>query len=110
MTATVLRWRIPGGKVSAWRGPVGMLPAVQRNPSAPIASVIGPQGPAGSGTVRFDVTSPAGTWIIPHGLGRAPAVQLFDDAGNAIISDVTVDSVHITATFGQPQAGFLLAS
>jgi hypothetical protein len=85
------------------------LPAIEATGSGftfPDGSV---QATAGITPNRFDVASPAGTWIILHNLGRVPGVQLFDPAGNAIISDVVADAVHITVTFGLPQAGFLLA-
>lgn len=103
----MLRWRTPERLVTTrWRGPEGMLAAVTRNPSMPIAAIVGTSGAA---PARFDQAS-AGTWIITHGLGRVPMVQVFDPAGNVILTDIVADSVHITATFATPQAGFVLAS
>jgi hypothetical protein len=100
-----LRWRTPERPVATrWRGPEGMLAAVTRNPSMPIAAIIGTSGAA---PTRFDQAS-AGTWIIAHGLGRVPTVQLFDPVGNMILTDVVADSTQITATFATPQAGFAL--
>lgn len=68
--------------------------------SADFASVTAP--------VKFD-TSSAGTWIVPHGLGRRPIVQVFLSSGEQVFPDVFVDTANITAVFATPTAGFLLA-
>jgi hypothetical protein len=102
-----LRWRTPERPVATrWRGPEGMLAAVTRNPSLPIAAIIGTSGAA---PTRFDQAA-AGTWIIAHGLGRVPIVQIFDPSGNVILTDVVADSSLLTITFATPQAGFVLVS
>lgn len=110
--ALALRWRVPDPPiVTRWRGPAGMLTAVQRKPEAPIAAIVGPSGgpgPAGA-PVRIDA-SLAATWILPHGLGRVPMVQAFLASGELIGADVVADASAITVTFGQPTAGFVLAS
>jgi hypothetical protein len=62
--------------------------------SADFASVTAP--------VKFD-TAIAGTWIIPHGLGRRPLVQVFLNSGEQIFPDVFVDTTNITAVFSHQQ-------
>ena len=106
-----LRWRVPERPVATrWRGPEGMLSAVGRNPSMPIAALIGPQGPPGTGVLRFDIALPTGTWIFAHGLGRVPMAQCFLASGEQVFPDVVADATHITVTHAAPQSGFILAS
>ena len=114
----VLRWRLADPPiVTRWRGPAGMAAVVERRPPGPIATIVGPTGPQGPqgvqgspGTpLRFDQAL-AGTWIIAHGLGRCPIVQVFLDGGEQIAADVTVDEVHITVAFANPAQGFVLAA
>ena len=76
--------------------------------------LVGPPGPIGpqgltSAPSRFDVTSAAATWTIPHGLGRAPMAECFSPSGERLFPDVFVDSLHITAVFAAPTMGFVLA-
>lgn len=51
----------------------------------------------------------AGTWVLPHGLGRKPMVQLFLSSGEQVLADVTVDNTNINAVFAEPTQGFALA-
>lgn len=114
----LLRWRIPERPiVTRWRGPEGMAQALERDPSLPIAAIIGPPGPSGSvgsGAVpqRIDA-SLAATWILPHSLGRMPMVQVFLTAsgsgGEQAIADITADAATVTVTHASPQTGFILA-
>lgn len=65
----ILRWRQPPSKIELrWRGPTGaMLDALARNPSTPIASVIGLPGRDGGDVVdgdRGDVRIQNGLWLI----------------------------------------------
>lgn len=87
-----------------------MTREIQDHKFPQIVAIIGPAGPAGSGTIRFNQVAPAGTWIIPHGLGREPTAQVFLASGEMILPDVTVDATHITITHASPQAGFVLAA
>lgn len=62
----ILRWKMVQPSLSLrWRGPSdGMAEAVAINPDAPIAAIIGPQGPEGSasgGVNWVDGETPAGT-------------------------------------------------
>ena len=109
----VLRWRKPTPSVlTRWRGPDPMPDAVVWVDPLPIAAIIGPQGPAGppGEVVQFTVGSAASTWIIPHGFGRRPLAQVYLSTGEAVIADVSVDTVNITVSFSSPQTGYVLAS
>lgn len=45
----VLLWRVPARRVGVrWRGPAGLTLAVEREPLAPVAAVVGPPGTGGS--------------------------------------------------------------
>lgn len=116
MTLAV-RWRTPPRKVpTIWRGPLGMLEALSRDPELPVAAIVGPpgpagpQGPAGAGSapLRFDAV-PASTWVLSHGLGRVPTVQVYLATGESVLSDITATTSQITVTFPSPQTGFVLA-
>ncbi len=95
------------------RVPVAAIKIEQLAPSAPVVRLAGVAVHALPGTAsiaRFDVPMPAGTWIIAHGLGRLPVAQLFSLSGEQVFTDLIIDAVHITATFGTPTAGFVLAA
>lgn len=73
----------------------------------------GPQGPRGvagadAQPLRIDA-SLASTWILSHGLGRVPSVQVFLSGGEAVLTDVIATDTQITVTFPTPQQGFVLA-
>lgn len=109
--ALVLRWRVPARRLALrWRGPLGMAQSLERAPPAPVAAVIGPPGPAGTGgaPLRLDAAL-AATWTLPHPFGRAPTVQVFLDSGEAVLADVAADESQITVTFSTPRQGFVLA-
>ncbi|MGE3690244.1 MAG: hypothetical protein AB7F98_02550 [Novosphingobium sp.] len=109
-----LRWRAPDRPVvTRWRGPDGMVEALTRNAELPVAAIIGPPGPSGSGSgaaapVRIDA-SLAATWILSHSLGRIPTVQVYLTGDEPVIADVAVTTSQITVTFPSPQQGFVLA-
>jgi hypothetical protein len=112
-----IRWRTPPRKIpTLWRGPLGMLEALSRDPALPVAAIVGPpgpmgpQGPAGAGSapLRIDAAL-ASTWVLSHGLGRVPTVQVYLTTGEAVLTDVTATSSQITASFPSPQQGFVLA-
>jgi len=106
-----LRWRVPERRViTRWRGPAGMAQALERDPTIPVAALIGPPGPAGptAAPLRLD-SSLAATWILPHSLGRMPTVQVFLGSGEPVLTDVVADPDQITVTFPAPQQGFVLA-
>ncbi len=116
MTLAV-RWRAPPRKVSTlWRGPLGMLEALTRDPALPVAAIVGPpgpagpQGPAGAGSapLRLDAAL-AATWVLGHGLGRVPTVQVYLPSGEAVLADIAATISQITVTFPSPQTGFVLA-
>ena len=112
-----LRWRIPERRIPLrWRGPLGMLAALERDSAWPVAAVVGPPGPpgpqgaagAGSAPLRLDA-SLAATWILPHPLGRVPTVQVYLSTGEAVLTDVSATTSQITVTFPSPHQGFVLA-
>lgn len=107
-----LRWRAPARSVvTRWRGPDGMVQAVTRNPELPVAAIIGPPGPPGTGEaapVRIDA-GPAATWILANPLGRIPTVHVFLTGNEPVITDVAATTSQITVTFPSPQQGFVLA-
>ncbi len=116
MTLAV-RWRTPPRKIpTLWRGPLGMLEALSRNPDLPVAAIVGPPGPvgpqgaagAGSAPLRLEA-SLAATWVLSHGLGRVPTVQVYLSTGEAVLTDVAATTSQITVTFPSPQQGFVLA-
>lgn len=103
----VLGWRIPERRVALrWRGPAGMAAAVRRYPLAPIAAIVGPPG-AGGTSLRLDA-SLAATWILPHPLGRVPAVQVFLADGEQVAADVQASPTQVTVTHAAPRQGFVL--
>jgi hypothetical protein len=111
-----IRWRSPPRTVSTrWRGPLGMLEALGRDPVLPLAAIVGPpgpagpQGPAGAGSAPLQLNAAlAATWVLSHGLGRVPTVQVYLATGEAVLTDVATTS-QITVTFPSPQQGFVLA-
>lgn len=103
----VLRWRVPARRITArWRGPAGLAEAIGREPATPVAGIVGPPGPAG-GVLRIDTPLTA-TWILPHPLGRVPAVQVFLADGEAVAADVQAGPTQITVTHAAPCQGFVL--
>lgn len=106
----VLTWRVPDRPMLAgWIGPQAAADLLAR---APIAAIIGPPGPAGpAGESRvYEVANEAGTWIIPHDLGRLPQVQVYLATGELVLADVAATTTTITITFASPTAGFVVAS
>lgn len=107
----VLRWRVPPRQVATrWRGPAGLATAIEREPLAPIAAVVGPPGTGGAGSTPVRIDAPLGaTWTLPHSLGRVPLVQVFMPDGEQVLADVGADTTTIVVGFAEPQAGFVLA-
>ncbi len=112
-----VRWRTPPRAISTiWRGPMGMLVALSRNPEMPVAAIIGPPGPtgpqgaagAGSAPLRLDAAA-SSSWILPHPLGRVPTVQVYLASGENVLTDIVATTTEISVTFPSPQAGFVLA-
>lgn len=105
-----LRWRIPAAPVpNRWRGPLGMLAAVERDPAWPLAAIVGPPGPAGPSAAPLRLDAPlAATWVLPHPLGRIPTVHLYLASGEIVLSDIAATATQITVTFPSPQQGFAL--
>jgi hypothetical protein len=68
----------------------------------------GPQGIAGQGSIRFDISTPNGTWVVAHGLSRVPAATVYLATGEMALADVTADPTHVTVTFAEPHSGFVL--
>lgn len=56
-TACALRWRVPDRiLVGAWRGPCGMIAALERNPLTPIATIVTPPA-RGGGSVSVEAVT-----------------------------------------------------
>lgn len=111
----ILRWRQPPPKIELrWRGPTGaMLDALARNPSMPIASVIGPPGRDGTGTgdpaIRFDFVSPLAQWIVNHNLGREVLCDVYSPGGVRLFAEVRrLSNNQQQIDFDTPTSGFAL--
>lgn len=113
-----LRWRAPQRRIATrWRGPAGMAETLARSPEAPLAAIVGPPGPAGpqgpqgpqGAPLRLDAPL-AATWILPHPLGRVPAVQVFLPGGEGVIADIAATVETVTVTLASPSQGFVLLS
>lgn len=57
--------------------------------------------------VPFTQTTPLGSWVIPHGLARVPAVSVYI-GGEQVIADVTASDTTVTVAFAAPQSGYAL--
>jgi hypothetical protein len=74
----------------------------------PGASDVAWSTPAGSGDKNYVHVqgTPASTWIVTHGLGKFPAVDVVDTGGSVVIPSVHFDDVNtVTLTFGSPTTG-----
>ena len=93
---------------------------VETDPSIVLTeTATGPQGPAGPAgpagadgqgsantTVVHDQSSANATWTITHNLGRYPAIDIIDSAGNHVIGDIKHNSINqLVATFDNAFAG-----
>ncbi|GJE27935.1 hypothetical protein [Methylobacterium organophilum] len=65
----------------------------------------GAPSPGGSGATERAQVTPAGTWIIPHGLGRRPIVTVYDTSGAEMLADVVATATTVTIVFAVPTAG-----
>jgi hypothetical protein len=88
---------------------MGMADAQGHRPAPPLAAIIGPPGPPGSGAPLRLEAPLAATWSFTHPMGRIPSVQVFLENGEAVLADCTATNSQITVTFSQPQRGFVLA-
>ena len=89
--------------------PTVVLTDVEAGPQGP-AGPTGATGAAGSGsensTVVHDQASANATWTMTHNLGRYPAIDIIDSAGNHVIGDIKHNSVNqAVATFDNAFAG-----
>jgi hypothetical protein len=65
----------------------------------------GPPGPAGTGYVHTQAVA-SNLWVIVHGLGYRPDVQVFNTAGQEVLAAITNIDVNTTnVTPDQPLAG-----
>ena len=92
--------------------PTVVLTDVEAGPQGPAgpAGPAGADGAAGSGsansTVVHDQSSANATWTMTHNLGRYPAIDIIDSAGNHVIGDIKHNSVNqAVATFDNAFAG-----
>lgn len=72
----------------------------------------GPQGPPGVGGYfeLINQSSPAATWILAHGKGKLPIVQVFLNSGEMVITDVLITTTQINVTFPTATSGFVIVS
>lgn len=70
-------------------------------------STMAEQGPAGASAVPipYQQTAPSASWIIPHGLGRIPLVQVRNAAGEVVYPDVFADARSVSIVFANPATG-----
>ena len=92
--------------------PTVVLTDVEAGPQGPAgpAGPAGADGAAGSGsansTVVHDQSSANATWTMTHNLGRYPAIDIIDSAGNHVIGDIKHNSINqLVATFDNAFAG-----
>jgi hypothetical protein len=70
------------------------------------SGVPGPPGPPSS-FYFYSQVAPSSTWLINHGLGFQPSVQVFDSGSQKIEADVSHPSVNTVAiVFTVPTSGF----
>ena len=56
--------------------------------------------------LRWVAPSALSIWLIPHGMGRRPAVSTLDDDGNQIFGEVQhLDANTVSITFSSPVLG-----
>ena len=69
----------------------------------------GPPGTGGGGSDAYFVHSqdlPSSLWRVEHGLGKRPAVTVFDSAGTQVEGDVEhLDASTLTIEFAYPFGG-----
>lgn len=90
------------------------LPLVSAPPSGAVVVEMaaqgrpGPQGPPGVALAyRYDQTAPSASWVIAHGLGRAPLVDVFLANGEQVEADVTATATTISVVFAAATTGFV---
>lgn len=104
--------------VLARRPALGDLMLVHRDETGWIVSgVIGPSSSSGGGVspgtgdkyYEHVQSTPASTWMIPHGLGKKPSITVFDSAGtrmHGVIEHVTDDLAEVTFLYAGEPVGF----
>jgi hypothetical protein len=68
----------------------------------------GPPGTSGDAENTFIYTqaTPSAVWVISHGLGRFPAVDVVDSSNSEVDGDLQyLDSNHLSITFSAPFSG-----
>lgn len=65
---------------------------------------------AGGSSYTYTQGIAATVWSFNHPLLRIPSVELFDDAGNEIESDVTATDIQVIVTFASPTSGTAVLS
>ena len=81
---------------------------VQSASPAPASSGGGSDGggSTGKGTYTYTQSQAATVWMIPHDLGRFPAVTVLDTDGNVIMADVQhLSAAVVSIGFAAPLAG-----
>ena len=64
--------------------------------------------PSGAGDKNYVHAqgAPSATWIVNHGLGKFPSVEVVDSGGSAVIPSVLFNDVNtLTLAFGSPTSG-----
>lgn len=87
---------------------VHLKPNSQRVTVVQSASPIPVTGTGGSGPANYTHIQPSAqaTWMIPHNLGRRPAVTVLDSEGRVVIADVQhLSDDVVSITFSVPMVG-----
>lgn len=50
-------------------------------------------------------SSPQGSWVFTHSLGRKPSVTVYLDTGEQILAPVVADDTRVTISFANPTSG-----
>lgn len=106
----ILEWFVPNPPLSlTWLAPdYETVISTGPNGEVYVASVIGPRGPAASGTRYIhEQSSAATTWIVNHNLGIRPAaVNVLTVGGIEMLADVIHTSDNqLQINFASPKAG-----
>jgi hypothetical protein len=96
---------IENGKTIKLPAPTSVVRVVDQGPQ-------GIQGQAGIGgySQRIDQATASANWILNHGKGSVPIVQVFLSSGEVIITDVVATATQINVVFAAPIAGFVVIS
>jgi hypothetical protein len=71
----------------------------------------GPSGAAGGSVYTHDQSSPAGSWIVTHNLGRVAFITVVDSAGREVLADIDQSDPNTASiVFATPTSGRAVVS